>query len=50
MSETTVAEILMLLGDKIVEIHIRDKEIKRLTQVVETQQKMLDEKREETNG
>lgn len=40
----------MLLGDKIVEIHIRDKEIKRLTQVVETQQKMLDEKREETNG
>lgn len=40
--DTPIAEILMLLGDKVVEIHERDKEIRRLNLIIEEQRKMLD--------
>jgi hypothetical protein len=39
--DTPIAEILMLLGDMVVELHERDKEIRRLTSIIDEQRKVI---------
>jgi hypothetical protein len=40
-NNTPIAEILMLLGDLVVQMHEKDKEIRGLTSIIDEQRKMI---------